>query len=218
MASLMALYRSIRDVRVLLPGYGKTMASLADLARRLKLALVAVTDEKRGGDPLAMAARLPAGSTVIFRHYMAPNRATLAMKLAVLCREKRLKLMIAGDLALALEARAGLHLPEGLAKQASPRIRLWVRRGGHLTAAAHGRAALSHAARLGAEAALLSPVFATASHPGARSLGLPGFRRLARGAKLPVIALGGIDANSIRKVRGAPIAGVAAVGALTDQK
>ena len=202
----------------MVPGYGKAMASLTDLARRLKLALVAVTDDKRGGDPMAMAARLPAGSTVIFRHYLAPNRATLALKLAVLCREKRLKLMIAGDFALALKLRAGLHLPEGLAKQASPRIRLWVRRGGQLTAAAHRRAALSHAARLGAKAALLSPIFATASHPGTRPLGLPGFRRLVREAKLPVIALGGVDADSILKLRSAPIAGVAAVGALSGQK
>jgi thiamine-phosphate pyrophosphorylase len=188
------------------------------LARRLKLALVAVTDEKRGGDPLGLARRLPKGSMLIFRHYGAKDRAALAARLAVLCRTRRIRLMVAGDLSLAMRVRAGLHLPEGLAKQASPRIRLWVRRGGHLTVAAHGRAALSHAARLGAEAALLSPVFATASHPGARSLGLPGFRRLVRGAKLPVIALGGIDANAIRKLKGAPIAGIAAVGALTDQK
>jgi thiamine-phosphate pyrophosphorylase len=182
------------------------------------LALVAVTDDKRGGDPLALARSLPAGSLLIFRHYEARNRAAFAARLAVLCRSRRVKLLVAGDLALAMEVRVGLHLPEGLAAQASPRIRLWVRRGGFLTTAAHRRAALSHAARLGAEAALLSPVFATASHPGGKPLGLIGFRRLARIAKLPVIALGGIDANSILKLKGAPIAGVAAVGALKPQK
>jgi hypothetical protein len=58
------------------------MASLTDLARRLKLTLVAVTDERRGGDPLSMAARLPAGSWVILRHYEAPERSILAMKFA----------------------------------------------------------------------------------------------------------------------------------------
>ena len=194
------------------------MATLTDLARRLKLALVAVTDDARGGDPLALAARLPAGSLMIFRHYEAKTRAELAAKLAILCRSRRIKLLVAGDPDLAMQVRAGLHLPEGLAAKASPRIRLWVRRGGILTAAAHRRAALSHAARLGADAALLSPVFATASHPGAKPLGLFGFRRLAREAKLPVIALGGIDANSILHLKGAPIAGVAAVGAFTPQK
>lgn len=194
------------------------MASLTDLARRLKLALVAVTDETRSGDLLALARGLPSGSTLIFRHYHAKDREALAARLAVLCRTRRIKLFVAGDLSLAMRVRAGLHLPQGMAASPSPRIRLWVRRGEELTAAAHDRAALSHAARLGARAALLSPVFATASHPGAKPLGLFGFRRLVREAKLPVIALGGIDADTVRQLKGAPISGVAAVGALVRQK
>lgn len=193
------------------------MATLADLARRLKLALVAVTDERRGGDPLALAARLPPGSTVIFRHYGAPERSIQAISLAVICRKKRLKLVIAGDLALALKARAGLHLPDGLARSVSPRIRLWVRRGGFLTVAAHDRSGLRRAAELGAEAALLSPVFATLSHPGVKPLGVQAFRRMTRMAKLPVIALGGIDRTTVLQLRSAPIAGVAAVGALRSR-
>jgi len=151
---------------------------------------------------------------LIFRHYEAPNRAELAMKLAVLCRKKRLKLMVAGDLGLAIKTRAGLHLPDFMAKRATPRIRLWQRRGGSLTAAAHGRSGLRRAAELGAEAALLSPVFATLSHPHGKALGSIAFRHLAREAKLPIIALGGIRASNVLELKGAPIAGVAAVGAL----
>jgi len=199
------MYQHFRNLRI---------ATLADLARRLNLALVAVTDEARGGDPLALAARLPKGSMLIFRHYGIKDRAALALKLAVLCREKHLKLMVAGDLVLAMKARAGLHLPDGMAKLASPRIRLWQRRGGSLTAAAHGRPGLRRAAELGAVAALLSPVFATRSHPGAKPLGSYAVRRLAREAKLPVVALGGIDRTSILGLKSAPIAGVAALGAL----
>ena len=194
------------------------MASLTDLAQRLKLALVAVTDEARSGDLPALARRLRPGSMLIFRHYGAKDRAALAARLAALCRGRRIKLFVAGDLTLAMRVRAGLHLPQGMAAGPAPRIRLWVRRGGELTAAAHDRAALAQAARLGARAALLSPIFATLSHPGAKPLGRLGFRRLARGAKLPVIALGGIDADTVRQLKGAPIAGVAAVGALTRQK
>ena len=190
------------------------MTSLTDLARRLKLALVAVTDERRGGDPLALAARLPRGSTLIFRHYDAPDRSVLAIKLAAICRKNRLKLRVAGDLDLAIRVRAGLHLPDGMALRASPRIRLWQQRGGTLTVAAHSRSGLRRAAELGAEAALLSPLFPTKSHPGVKPLGLQAFRRLARGANLPVIALGGIDRTSVLQLKKAPIAGVAAVGAL----
>lgn len=190
------------------------MASLTDLARRLNLALVAVTDERRGGDPLAMAARLPAGSWVIFRHYDAPDRSVLAIKLAALCRKFRLKLFVAGDPKLARTVKAGLHLPDGLAARPTQAIRRWK----GPTIAVHDRLGLLRAARSGAQAALLSPVFATASHPGTKPLGLLAFRRLARGAKLPVIALGGIDRTNVSLLKNTPTAGVAAVGAFTSQK
>ena len=192
------------------------MASLTDLARRLKLALVAVTDERRGGDPLAVAAWLPVGSWVILRHYDAPDRSVLAIKLAALCRKRRLKLLVAGDLSLAQKVKSGLHLPDALAARPTPAMRLWKRHGGLLTAAAHDRKGLIRAARLGADAALLSPVFATLSHPGAKPLGLLAFRRLAEGSKLPVIALGGIDRTNVSLLKNAPTAGVAAVGALAS--
>jgi len=187
------------------------MASLTELARRLKLALVAITDERRGGDPLAVAARLPAGSWVIFRHYDAPDRSVLAIRLAALCRKRRLKLLVAGDPALARRLKAGLHLPDALAAHPTPAIRSWK---GLLTAAAHDRRGLRRAARLGADAALLSPVFATLSHPGVKPLGLTAFRRLARGSAVPVIALGGIDRTNVSLLKDAPIAKIAALGAL----
>jgi thiamine-phosphate pyrophosphorylase len=62
-------------------------------------------------------------------------------------------------------------------------------------------AELGLAARLGADAALLSPVFATRSHPGGATLGPVRFRLLARQAALPVIALGGMDARRARALR-----------------
>ena len=44
-----------------------------------------------------------------------------------------------------------------------------------------------------ADAVLLSPVFPTRSHHGAQALGPLRFRLIAARAKLPVIALGGMD-------------------------
>ncbi len=190
------------------------MPTLTDLARRLKLPLVAMTDERRGGDPLELAGRLPPGAMMVFRHYDAPGRAALAVKLSALCRQRRIPLLIAGDFALALRLRAGLHLPDHMARGASPKIRLWRRRGGLLTAAAHDRLGLSRAARLGARTALLSPVFPTASHPGAKPLGLLAFRRLVRYAALPVTALGGIDRTRILALKEIRLYAVAAVGGL----
>ncbi|PJC68422.1 MAG: thiamine phosphate synthase, partial [Zetaproteobacteria bacterium CG_4_8_14_3_um_filter_59_5] len=63
----------------------------------------------------------------------------------------------------------------------------------------------------GADFALLSPVFPTASHPGAPHLGVEAFRELAGAASLPVIALGGITPENRAELIGFP---VAAIGAL----
>jgi len=161
-----------------------------------------------------VAARLPPGSLVIFRHYGWPDRAALARRLARLCRARRLVLVIGADFDLAVALRAGLHLPEGLAAGAPPRVRLWQRAGGGpLTVAAHGRIALVRGRRLRADAALLSPVFATPSHPGAPGLGVMRFRGLARRAGLPVFALGGVTRATARKLRSTRAAGLAAVDA-----
>lgn len=170
-------------------------------------ALLLLTDEARLPDPLAAAARLPRGSGVILRHYGAANRASLARALAALCRRRGLKLLVAEDWRLAAAVgAAGVHLPE------RPLRRFRPRRGWLVTAAAHSRPALVRAARIGAQAALLSPAFPTASHPGRPALGPVRFAALARAAPLPVYALGGVTAARARRLKGA--AGLAAIGAL----
>lgn len=66
---------------------------------------------------------------------------------------------------------------------------------------AHSLRELGMARHLGADAVLLSPVFATRSHPKARTLGPLRFRLLAARAGLPVIALGGMDARRAKRLR-----------------
>lgn len=60
------------------------------------------------------------------------------------------------------------------------------------TAPVHDRREMARAGP--ADLLFLSPIFATRSHPGGRTLGRFGFMRLARAARLPVVALGGMDA------------------------
>lgn len=199
------------------------MRTLTDLAIHLNLAtrragfpaLALLTDTRRLPDPLPVIARLPPGSWVVLRHYDSPERLALGRQLAQACRQKRLRLLVAGDFPLAMELGAGLHLPEALAARASARIRLWHKKPGRpLTVAAHGRQALVRAARLAADAALLAPVFPTLSHPGQPSLGTLAFRRLVRGARLPVYALGGVTVATIGRLRGSGTVGIATVGGL----
>jgi 8-oxo-dGTP diphosphatase len=59
-------------------------------------------------------------------------------------------------------------------------------------ASCHSAGELRSAERLGADFAVLGPVQPTPTHPGARTLGWPGFEREARGASIPVYALGGV--------------------------
>lgn len=54
----------------------------------------------------------------------------------------------------------------------------------------------------GADAVFVSPVFATRSHPGAEVLGVQGAERIARGLRVPVIALGGMDAARFGELDG----------------
>lgn len=186
-------------------------------ARRLPW-LILVTDETRLPDPAGAIRGLPRGSAVILRHYGAPDRPTLARRLAALCRRRGVWLLIAGDCRLAAAVGAdGVHLPEAAARR-GPMVcggRSALRRPGFLvTAAAHSPMALRRAARAGADAALLSPVFATASHPGAKGIGALRFAAWCRRAPLPVYALGGIDRRAARRLKGAGSAGFAAIGGL----
>ncbi len=189
---------------------------LAGLARRLNHeagapaipALYFFTDPKRTPDPFAAAALLPAGTALVYRHFGAPERARIARGLAALCRARGLVLLIAADPALARRVgAAGVHWPERLLPTR--------RRGmGLVTAAAHSPAALTRAARFGADACVLGPVFATASAPANAPIGLFRASQWARGAGMPVIALGGVSAGNAARLAGRGFAGLAAVEAL----
>lgn len=140
-------------------------------------------------------ARLPRGSGFIYRHYHLPDAERLA-RFRVLRRAARARghVVILADSALtAREWRAdGIY--------GSPRA-LWPRRVGllHLSTA-HNLAEIGLAARLGADAVLLSPVFPTRTHPGGAVLGAVRFRLLARQSPLPVIALGGMTPPRARSL------------------
>ena len=111
-------------------------------------------------------------------------------------------------------ALTGSHLPERAIRRAGA-VR-W-QRDWLITAAAHSPAALRAAASAGADAALLSPVFATASHPDVRALGPRRFAALAHASPLPVYALGGIDSTRARLLQGSGAVGIAGIGGLIPQ-
>lgn len=158
-------------------------------------------------------ARLQPGDAVIVRAYNRHGRAAQARELKRLCRQRRLLLLVAGDARFARAIGAdGLHLPEALV--AAPGWRRFKRPGWLVTAAAHSGGAIARAFAQRLDAVLVSPVFPTTSHPGGQTLGVCHFARLCRMSRLPVYALGGISAVTLRRLNGLSIAGIAGISAV----
>ncbi len=75
----------------------------------------------------------------------------------------------------------------------------------------HSLQDLETAADFGFDYAFLSPIFATATHPEARPLGLDLLALACKSARLPVIALGGIDFGNASACLAAGAAGWAGI-------
>jgi thiamine-phosphate pyrophosphorylase len=141
-------------------------------------------------------ARLPRGSAVVFRHYhlTPPEREARRKQVARLCRLHRVALIMAGE----------GYGPARSLKRRSLRL-----------ATAHSLREIGEAVRVGADAVLLSPVFATRSHPGGKVLGPVRFLLMARQSPLPVIALGGMTPARAHIL---PVHGWAAIDGLSGNK
>jgi thiamine-phosphate pyrophosphorylase len=192
---------------------------LVDAARRLRGAtgglprLFLFSDPVRLPDPRNAARGLPAGAAAVVARGLAPENLA---GLAVLARQRRLLLLVAGDGRAALRFHAGLHLPDrrpatGVLPFLLARRRQRRCAAPPLIAAAHGRHGIARARRLGVDAVVLSPVFPTASHPGAATLGPLRWAALARRAgRRPIVALGGVHGGNARRLP-PPTAGLAAI-------
>jgi len=165
------------------------------------------TDERMGEALLPAIGRLPKGRAgVIFRHYHTPEavRRELLNAVSRVSRKRRLALLVAGpDHGLPSWRSEGFH---GRTPHKERRKRL-------RSVPVHSIRELRQAERAGASLVFLSPVFATASHPGAGYLGRVRFGRLARSSRLPVMALGGIDHRNFRSLKPLGACGFGAIDA-----
>lgn len=174
--------------------------------------IILLTDCNRLADPIGIAANLPTGGAVILRDYAMNDRESLAQDLMIICRRRRLRLLIAGDWRLAQKIGAhGVHLPEWqlLRRPTWQRKPDWL-----VTAAVHSQKSLIQAARSGIHAALLSPVFETASHPGVSPLGPLRFARAVHQSSIPVYGLGGISSANAQRLLSSGAVGFGAINGL----
>lgn len=146
-----------------------------------------MTDERQGEGLWKALERLPARAGIVFRHYGLPpaDRRALFAEVKAIARRRGLLLIVAGP---PLAGGDGVHNRRGA---------------GIRTASAHNLRELRAAERRGADLVFLSPVYATRSHLGAKPLGPRRFALIAHQARVPVVALGGMDAVRFRTLGGA---------------
>lgn len=197
----------------------RSIFRMLDKQQRRKdgLVIAFMTDLVRTPDPVRAMLALAPGTLVIFRHYDDPDREILGRRLRAIAKRRRLPFLVAGDRRLAKRLKAdGLHLPDGMVRRRArfaPLTDRWL-----VTAAAHGRAGARRADRADIDMVLLSPIFATASHPGRPPMGLIGLASSVRQLGCRVLALGGIGPNNARrvlKIGGVGLAGISGIAQLS---
>jgi 8-oxo-dGTP diphosphatase len=102
----------------------------------------------------------------------------------------------------------GLHLTAAALMAASSRPA-----GALVGASCHDEAELDQAAALGVDYAVLGPVKATPSHPGAQPLGWSRFEALAKARPMPLFAIGGLTRADLEEAARHGAHGVALKGA-----
>ncbi|HBU29684.1 MAG: DNA mismatch repair protein MutT [Thiobacillus sp. GWE1_62_9] len=103
------------------------------------------------------------------------------------------RVLVNGSLEQARAAAAdGVHLDAVAAAQMAARPDC-----GWVGVSCHDAAELAHAAAIGADYALLSPVLPTQTHPGAATLGWETFSVLAAASPIPVYGLGGLGRDDV---------------------
>lgn len=169
-----------------------------------------MTDRHRS-NALQVIPRLPAHSMVVIRDYDHPSRTEYAHRLAQLAHRHGHEVSVARDAMLARNVKAqGLHLPEYLAqklpyfKRKHPSLMISV--------ACHHPSRAAHYSAKGADAVMLSPIFATDTHPDASGMGIQALRSAAYANPNRIIALGGIKQCHLPVLITLPLAGIAAIG------
>ncbi len=131
--------------------------------------------------------------------------ASFARAVVVRAHRAGARVLVNGDMALAQAVGAdGVHLRASQLAMLSERPALPL-----VGASCHDVVELEKAGSLGCDFAVLGPVAATLTHPGATPLGWPAFAALASTSTIPVYALGGLSRSDLEAARSHGAQGVA---------
>ncbi len=176
---------------------------LASLALPLEYAITDATALGVDASLQIMERRLTQGLRLIqVRDKDLREREAFARRVVALAHRHGAKVLIHGGPAIG----DGIHYSAAqlMALSARPEAVL-------AGASCHTGAELERALQLEMDFAVLGPVRATATHPGATLLGWDGFARLARGAAIAVYAIGGLDRSDLDAARRAGAHGIAMI-------
>ena len=125
-------------------------------------------------------------------------RLPLARETVRRARPHGARVLVNGSVELARAAGAdGVHLDSAAAARLTRRPDFAESDSFLVGVSCHEDAELAHAAAIGADYALLSPVLPTLTHPGAATLGWDRFAELAAASPIPVYGLGGLARDDV---------------------
>ena len=177
--------------------------------------LLFFTDPSRTPDPSRVLRRMPPGSGLVYRAFGADDAESVGRRLASLARRKGVVFFVGADIGLAVRLRAdGIHLPERQSRRAGDNQRLGKRF--ILTAAAHDLPAVLRSARANIAAIVCSAIFTSNSPSAGAPIGTRRLATMVRACALPVLALGGVKASTIGRLRHTGVVGAAAIGGLIE--
>lgn len=172
------------------------------MRRRHPLPRVWLMTDPRLGDLEAVVSDLPKWAGIIFRHYELPRteRRALFNRVMRVAKAQRHIVLLADRPGIARQWGA-----DGAHHRSAHRSH------GIRTVAVHNPREAVLARRVKADLIFVSPVFATRSHPGQRATGVLGMARIARDQLNRTIALGGMTAKQMRRLRHIGIYGWAGI-------
>jgi thiamine-phosphate pyrophosphorylase len=190
--------------------------------RSLPSRLLVITDRHQARHPIeaiAEAVGAAGGRWLCLRDKdLEPEvRAQLAARVAQIARRSGIHLSIGGDVELAADLGASVHLPGTAAAEVAAVVSAARQRLGPaamIGVSAHSRGDVAAAAAAGADYVTLSPIFLTGSKPGyGPALGVAAIRDAVT-AGIPILALGGITAANAGLCLAAGAGGVAVMGGI----
>tara|TARA_B100000029_G_scaffold461572_1_gene493441 strand:- start:278 stop:856 length:579 start_codon:yes stop_codon:yes gene_type:complete len=134
---------------------------------------------------------------IIYRNYDSKNRQTELFKIAEACRKRRCKLYVSNDIKLALKVKAdGIYIPSF---NKTKRFRNLEKKNLKIIGSAHNQKEIKDKIKQNCCAIFLAPIFKVEKKNN--FIGIYKFNNLSRINNIKFLALGGINAANIYKLK-----------------